>query len=733
MSNALKIEIMTSFSGDDPVYGETLYFDEDETRSILVTNNAECQILESMKQHPQVNDGSKYEDPDSQRDAHIVTVNIFHAYSSTKTNLTTLFSYKNLFKVYYKYITDPTAYYLCILDPNRSEKYTSGFEEAEIVTTLKFYETYNFKADGTAYLTNGISVTPEVIIDPDDKNIRLDGNTDIISISPIIQRIDFSANRIGIIENNDMSVTICNPLNYARPYNNYDTSTTWNPFRFVKSQVRVVYSGAVNYISVSIDTSVYDCEMRFKVGDEVRLVNDNGEYEDKIITSISTQSYNYSTVIQKLYFDSNLAYTYDVSSIVQTWSIIGKTVIINLRYDIEDYYGNKTVSVKQIYKGVARNNISASGNKASIYLESFMNSTLNKIMTIKASSTTPLLRCNSSGTLVDSRVWTTKTGSGVLADITIYNDASLGKWELTFSSAIDFTVNGPSCPAKVGSTASDFYDKTDATDSQIKIASSDWSGTPASGDIYEFYVSANFESLREAQIVRDILIVYGEITAGTDESIDITGLYDMSISFYEEITIGSAISTILQASSLQLTETYDGKYKLSYFSEYNYERTPVYFPYVLYYADYIKNGSVLRSGINVNSVNDIYDTIVLGYAWDYDNSVYSKTYTSPLIGDANKSTIANGIRKTLLLNCPGIYDENSIRLLAIRLSTIFGFPQYSAEIKINMQSLLNNIEIGSIYKVNSYCGALGLFVTEKEIDINNNKIILRGTIQRKLI
>ncbi len=731
MSNALKIEIMTSFSGNDPVYGETLYFDEDETRSILVTNNAECQILESMKQHPQVNDGSKYEDPDAQRDAHMITVNIFHAYSTTKTNLTTLFSYKNLFKVYYKYITDPTAYYLCILDPNRSEKYTSGFEEAEIVTTLKFYETYNFKADGTAYLTNGISVTPEVIIDPDGANIRLDGDTDIVSISPVIQRIDYGVNRIGITENNDMSVTVCNPLNYARPYNNSDTSTTWNPFRFVKSKVRVVYAGTVNYIAVSVDTALYDCEMRFKVGDKVRLVNGSGEYEDKTITSIGTQSYNYGTEIQKLYFDTNLLYTYNTNSVVQTWTIAGKTVIINLRYDIEDYYGNKTVSVKQIYKGIARSNVSTSGNRASIYLESFINSTLNRLIKIKSSSTTPLLRCNASGVLVDSRNWTTQTGDGALASITIYNEAALGKWEITFSSDTVFSVTGPNCSAKAGSTASDFYDQTDATDSQIKIASSDWSGTPANGDIYEFYISANFESTREAKIVHDLLVVYGEISDGVDEEINTSGLINMSLSFSESTTIGEAIYFILSSSVLQLSETWDGKYKLCWINESKFET--VSSAYVEYDNTSIKNGNVLRKSVSVGLTKEIINDISINYAFDYSNNTYSKTYLYPAKNSNNMSYILNNVLKAAIFNVPFSYSTATALGIASYYYDNSAYQNYFAEVELSMNALLNNIEIGVIYAIPSYGGTIGMFVTEKEINTAQNKIVIRGILPRKII
>jgi hypothetical protein len=637
-----------------------------------------------------------------------------------------------LFKVYYKYITDPTAFYLCILDPNHSEKYTSGFEEAEIVTTLKFYETYNFKADGTAYLTNGISVTPEVIIDPDGKNIRLDGDTDIISISPVIQSVETQAQRTGLMTNNDISVSVCNPLNYLRSYNNSDISATWNPFRFIKSKVRVALAGTVDYIGVSVDTAIYDCEMRFKIGDQVRIVNDSGEYEDKTITSIGTIPYNYGTTIQKLFFDTNLSYTYDTNSIVETWSISGKICIINLRFETEDYYGHKTIEIKQIYSGVIRGNINVAGNSGNIYIESFKNISINKPIRIKAASLTPLYRCNSSGTLVDSRTWTTQTGSGVLADLTVYNEAYIGKWEVTFSDATTFSVNGPNCNAKAGTTASDFYDQTDATDSQIKIASADWSGTPANGDVYEFYVSANFNATKETKIVHDLLVTYGGVLDGVEEAIVTTGGSVMTISFDESITVGGAISVIFSGSIFGLSETWDGKYKVYRISELNYERAspPTY---TSYDSTSIKKESIIKKSFSLKSSNDIYSVININYAWDYENLVFGKFYSYPPSISTSKEFILSNINRAIEINIPGIYSDAEISSLSYFFVDFYGYPQYFAEVELSIQSLFGNIEIGNTYAIPTYSGIAGLFVTEKEVDINKNRLVLRGILPRKLI
>lgn len=738
MSNALKIEIMTSFSGNDPVYGETLYFDEDETRSILVTNNAECQILESMKQHPQVNDGSKYEDPDSQRDAHIVSVNIFHAYSSTKTNLTTLFSYKNLFKVYYKYITDPTAFYLCILDPNRSEKYTSGFEEAEIVTTLKFYETYNFKADGTAYLTNGISVTPEVIIDPDDKNIRLDGNTDIISISPITQSMDIVPGRAGIIENNDISITIANPLNITRTYNNADTSTDFNPFRAVNGRPYWEATSGETSIDLSVYTSavgIYEISGNsvFKIGDAITIA-DGINSEDFIVlgTTLTSETLEYpggggetaETQRQTININAPLVNNYSIFASVQTWSMINKKVIVRLRVENEYQKGTKSISTYTVFSGTVKEQPKVNGNTSTITVENYANKVLNKPLLITATSPTPTYRCNSSGTLAETISWPTQTGNGTLSGVTVYSGAIPGYWEVTFSNATDFTVNGPNCSAKAGSTASDFYDQTDATDSQIKIASASWGGTPENGDVLAFYVSVNFNSKKVPDIVRELLVTYGGITATTEESIVVTGdtYHAFTLSYDSPCTIGEAISSVLMSGRYYLTYTFDGKFKITRLS---------YFEYFSAEDNYIQSqkrdlsyGAYKNKTIRIGRT-EIINNFICYYAWDYENLTYGKTISYPIKKILNSSHKITGILNSVTLYFPGAYDILSVTNGVSQLFRIYQKGLDICQIELPIQQA-NLLEVGSMLCVPLYGGRLGFYITDKEINFSNNSVLIKG-------
>jgi hypothetical protein len=644
-----------------------------------------------------------------------------------------------LFKVYYKYITDPTAFYLCILDPNHSEKYTSGFEEAEIVTTLKFYETYNFKADGTAYLTNGISVTPEVIIDPDDKNIRLDGDTDIVSISPIIQGIDIEPGRQGIISNNSIYVTICNPDNFTRMYNNSDTTTTWNPFRSISAKVKdSAPTAGWDHLSVDMYTACTSTNFtmdvggntNFKVGDIVEITNGENTEEKRITSIYDSDEAAYYPVgestkriflgYQVPYFDSDLIYEYSTNGRIQTWSMTNKKVLVRLRIETEASNGVETVSYYTIFKGIVKEQPQTNKNTATLEIESYSNKIFNQSLLTVSGSTTPLYKCNASGMLAYSGQWTVKTGSGVKSEdsIVVYPDAIPGLWEIAFSSATDFTVTGPNCIAKAGSTESDFYDQTDATDSQILIATDGWSGTPASGDIYQFYISINFSDRTVPDIVRSLLVDYGGVTASTDEDIDITGdvNYKYTISFDSQITIGEAISVILSGGIYYLSYTYDGKFRIARISIWDYwtgldDYTSITLQKISY-------GSVIRKNITIKRI-ELINEIIINYAWDYDAGVYQYNYKYPLADTSNKSFVLNDIKKTLQLYLPGKYSSPSG--IASLLYEVYGYGREICTATLPIQQC-DKVEIGNIFILETYCGNFAMYVIEKEIDIKNNEI-----------
>ena len=132
-------------------------------------------------------------------------------------------------------------------------------------------------------------------------------------------------------------------------------------------------------------------------------------------------------------------------------------------------------------------------------------------------------------------------------DMTIYSGANLGQWTFTFSSDRNFTAVGPNTN-KAGSTLSDFYDQTGATDSQIKIPSSFWHGTPAAGDIFQFYVSANFSNASVGEIIQELISDYGGLPAAY-HNIDTAALSDdsdkITWSFDSSLTVGEAITLML--------------------------------------------------------------------------------------------------------------------------------------------------------------------------------------------
>jgi hypothetical protein len=138
--------------------------------------------------------------------------------------------------------------------------------------------------------------------------------------------------------------------------------------------------------------------------------------------------------------------------------------------------------------------------------------------------------------------------NGNYNEVIIYPNANLGQWVVTFTSATAFKVTGPNTENKAGTTGEDFYDATDASDSQIKIPSGFWHGTPAVGDILTFNVSANFNNISVGSIIQELISNYGGLAAAY-HSITTTALSDdsdkITWSFDSPITVGEAITLML--------------------------------------------------------------------------------------------------------------------------------------------------------------------------------------------
>jgi len=291
-------------------------------------------------------------------------------------------------------------------------------------------------------------------------------------------------------------------------------------------------------------------------------------------------------------------------------------------------------------------------------------------MRLHASSTSPTQRTNTSGSLATSLAWNTGS-SGTCSGVTTYTGAQIGEWVVTFSDNTNFTVNGANCKDKAGTTGANFFDQTDATDSQIQIPSVNWGGTRATDDTLTFYISANFENKTVPEIIYELLGSYAGVS---DDYIDVggTGVTDtseranysfnkayyvlstesISISFDQPITIGEAIITVNAHAMAYLTQMTGGNFRLFLLN-------PQYqFP---------------SYGLDRNEIMDIqnYRTeyineFIINYGWDYTNGEYQYTYTYPPSDNENPSYQYFGKKRTHTIEMPGMYSSTDAETWAKR-------------------------------------------------------------------
>ena len=70
---------------------------------------------------------------------------------------------------------------------------------------------------------------------------------------------------------------------------------------------------------------------------------------------------------------------------------------------------------------------------------------------------------------------------------------------------------------------------------------------------------------------------------------------------------------------------------------------------------------------------DYYNVINIAYAWDYENSDYSKSYTYPQSDALNPSFQALGEKREVQLNFPAIYNDVQAKAWALRYYYFWAF------------------------------------------------------------
>lgn len=502
----------------------------------------------------------------------------------------------------------------------------------------------------------------DVSIDPDTLNIRFSGRHDVKSISEISYGFNPNLANLFEISLKDLTLSFNDSDEFFAPAS---VRGGFKPFR----RITRVLAGGTGASTVDTEPGAFD----FVAGDLIIFSDGvNSEYNEVVSFAGNILTFKYTMVN-----------TYVAGDIVTTIPIVGQKVLVNL--------GLTGLTNKlELFEGIVRQPFTWNGGLANLSLDNKLLRAFNQELKILSTSTNPYTHVNSGGTFSSTIEWTTKTGTGVLSGVTVYGGAKIGSWKITFSSATAFTATGPNT-SKVGSTLSDFYDGNDATDSQIKIASTSWSGTPAASDVVEFRISLNFNNLSVPEIIYTILSSHCEIpdsdidvynsdptdSGDTSYSFNKVYLYEpltISLSFDTPVTAGEAISTVLAHIVGMLTFSSTNKLRLTIMNPFFYMDTVV--PEII--------------GEPVITNTDAFNEITVFYGWDYtqDDDKKWKSYTYPT---DNAPALISGTRSSYSIYAPGIYGKSNAEYLAKYIYSIYKFGLFIVTFECTLKNLMADI------------------------------------------
>lgn len=524
-----------------------------------------------------------------------------------------------------------------------------------------------------------------VIFDPDSKNITADGRHDINNFGILDHGFELNLDFWGEVILRNIKLFFSNVDGFFDPYLNeigdivLSDSFGYLPLR----SIQWIIGNTTTMTSASFKQKYRIFRPRIN---DIIVFTDGINRETITVNSVSC-AVGTPSICTVGFPSGSLVNTYNEYDLAMIEPVLGRDVVIKIRLDgsAGDY---------EIFRGIARSAFSwnLNNNKTSLDIDNKFGLFLNREMRIQSGSPTPTQRCNSAGSLASTIAWTTQTGNGTLSGVTVYVGSKLGEWIVTFSDDTNFTVTGPNCFSKAGSTGADFYDNTDASDSQICIPSANWGGTPAADDVLHFYISVNFSAKTVAEIIYDLLNIYAEIPSG---NIDVggTGVTDTSeqanyrfnkayyllqtetliISFSEPITITEAILAVLPHAMAQLTLLYENKIGIH-----------------LIHPDFYVGGEYnALEGETDNyriEILPFVNEFIVHYGWDYENGSYQYTYTYPEKDSENRSLKMFNKKVSKEIFLPGFYSNTNPEAYAKRYYSFFkcGVPVLQAETSLAM-------------------------------------------------
>ena len=330
----------------------------------------------------------------------------------------------------------------------------------------------------------------EVVLDPDGEAILLGDENGI-------ETIGFIENGSAISPTaNDSMVLRPLTITFSNPNEGFDAfgGRAGGQFREVQ---RILAS---DVIATAGALTLEDGLLDFQAS-EVIVLSDGTNSEKVTISSIVGSTVNFSP---------NLTDGYAAGSVVSSLPVAGQEVSVRLRLNAD------AANYVEVYRGVAREAFELGSGKATLRLDNMHALLLSAPLRIISTSPTQTKMANFQGQMETALVWD-DAASTSLTGITVYAGAFPGEYGIRMDSSTTFTVTGPNIPDIQGSTASDFYDVTDATDSHVKIASADWT-SPTAGDTLAFHVAVNFVAKTLPQIIYELLHDYAGIP---DSQIDV--------------------------------------------------------------------------------------------------------------------------------------------------------------------------------------------------------------------
>jgi hypothetical protein len=515
----------------------------------------------------------------------------------------------------------------------------------------------------------GTKTIIEVVVDPGGTyETILNGDHDLIDLPPLINRIDLDPDMRSQMYFPDLQLTFNDA---TQVYHAFSKRNSWQGFR----DTHGLLSAANTSNSATIKFNG-DRARGFQVGDMIAFAG--GTNTD--ITFVTATSWSGDN--QVIEFDT-ISNTYSENDLVTTFNIANKEVLIRMKIDgYDDAYN--------LYRGIAQESFRWVDGKATLNLTNKLKVTLNRKMTGIGEyiyvAENPSLGIDGyyygSGVPVGGTTNTSENGTLNTGLIDFYTGILIGgTWKIEFTSATDFKVTGPTINEKAGDINTDFYDQTDATDSQIKIDSGTWGGTYASGDTIQFTVTEDIGG-NPARCLSLLLRFYAGLSASNidydllSDAIDVaeaSGIY-AEILFDKSMTVMEAITYVLPLYNMYLSAADDKIRVLTFDNDFNQTKTV---------------GSIKKIK-SVNKFNPI-NKFSFKYDWDSTTETYQREDIYPFPDNLNKSANVFDTYESRLIRLYGLDTKSQVDTLAEMYYSTFSMGIHIVELTCFIDALDINV------------------------------------------